>query len=196
MNKSAVLIAGPTASGKSALALARARETGGVVVNTDALQVYGGLRVLTARPGPDETAAVPHRLYGTVAPETRFSTGGWARAVGGIGIETFLKPVTVQRLTEAGLASIRSTVEEVQSTASRIRNAMEVQAQTVTMITAAVDETALAADSMSSNIATIRSDTENVAAEIDAVEQGFGEFTDQIDGFAQASEEFALNFAA
>ena len=84
MNKSAVLIAGPTASGKSALALARARETGGVVVNTDALQVYAGLRVLTARPGPDETAAVPHRLYGTAAPETRFSTGGWARAAAAV----------------------------------------------------------------------------------------------------------------
>jgi tRNA dimethylallyltransferase len=84
VNKSAVLIAGPTASGKSALALARARETGGIVVNTDALQVYAGLRVLTARPGPDEIAAVPHRLYGTVAPETRFSTGGWARAAAAV----------------------------------------------------------------------------------------------------------------
>jgi len=79
--RSAVLIAGPTASGKSALALKLARERGGVIVNTDALQVYNGLRLITARPGPDDLAAAPHRLYGTVAPEQRFSTGDWARAV-------------------------------------------------------------------------------------------------------------------
>jgi tRNA dimethylallyltransferase len=80
VTKSAVLIAGPTASGKSALALARARERGGVVVNTDALQVYAGLRLLTARPGADDLAEAPHRLYGTVDPAVRFSTGDWARA--------------------------------------------------------------------------------------------------------------------
>ena len=78
--KRAVLIAGPTASGKSALALKLARERGGVIVNTDALQVYDGLRLLTARPGDAETAEVPHRLYGTVSPGRRFSTGDWARA--------------------------------------------------------------------------------------------------------------------
>jgi tRNA dimethylallyltransferase len=78
--KRAVLIAGPTASGKSALALARARETGGVVVNTDALQVYDGLRLVTARPGDEDLAAVPHALYGFVDPVVRFSTGDWARA--------------------------------------------------------------------------------------------------------------------
>ena len=80
MRKSAVLIAGPTASGKSALALARAREAGGVIVNTDALQVYDGLRLITARPSDQETAQAPHRLYGVVPPEQRFSTGDWARA--------------------------------------------------------------------------------------------------------------------
>jgi tRNA dimethylallyltransferase len=78
--KSAVLIAGPTASGKSALALERARATGGIIVNTDALQVYSGLRVMTARPGETETAAVPHRLYGIADTAVRFSTGDWARA--------------------------------------------------------------------------------------------------------------------
>jgi tRNA dimethylallyltransferase len=78
--KSAVLIAGPTASGKSALALARARDLGGVVVNADALQIYDGLRLLTARPGPDEMEGIPHLLYGAVDPARRFSTGDWARA--------------------------------------------------------------------------------------------------------------------
>ena len=62
---------------------------------------------------------------------------------------------------------------EVHQSATRIRQAMEVQAQTVTMITAAVDETALAADTMSSTIAAIRADTETVATEIDELETGF-----------------------
>ena len=77
----AVLIAGPTASGKSALALRRARELGGVVVNADAMQVYDVLRVLTARPDVGETEGVPHLLYGTVSPAQRLSTGDWLRAV-------------------------------------------------------------------------------------------------------------------
>jgi tRNA dimethylallyltransferase len=76
----AVLIAGPTASGKSALALAKARELGGTIVNTDALQVYEGLRLVTARPGDDDISLAPHLLYGTVDPATRFSTGDWSRA--------------------------------------------------------------------------------------------------------------------
>src|ERR1700686_2086941 len=63
-NSKAVLIAGPTASGKSALAIALAQKTGGVVVNADSMQVYRDLRILTARPARDEEAQVPHRLYG------------------------------------------------------------------------------------------------------------------------------------
>jgi len=88
VRKSAVLIAGPTASGKSALALARARKAGGVIVNTDALQVYDGLRLITARPSDQETAQAPHRLYGVVPPEQRFSTGDWARAAERVIAET------------------------------------------------------------------------------------------------------------
>ena len=61
----AVLIAGPTASGKSALALRLAETRGGVVINTNSMQVYRDLRVLTARPTPEEEARAPHRLYGT-----------------------------------------------------------------------------------------------------------------------------------
>jgi tRNA dimethylallyltransferase len=76
-----VLIAGPTASGKSAFSLRKARETGGVIVNADAMQVYGVLRRLTARPDEAEMEGVPHRLYGFVPPSQRFSTGDWVRAV-------------------------------------------------------------------------------------------------------------------
>lgn len=74
---SAVLIAGPTASGKSALALQWAQATGGVIVNTDSMQVYRDLRVLTARPTPAEETAVEHRLYGHVDASVNFSAGAW-----------------------------------------------------------------------------------------------------------------------
>jgi tRNA dimethylallyltransferase len=79
--KQAVLIAGPTASGKSAFALERARAIGGVVVNADAMQVYDVLSVLTARPAPEDVAQAPHHLFGFVAPSVRFSTGQWLREV-------------------------------------------------------------------------------------------------------------------
>ena len=82
--KNAVLIAGPTASGKSALALDVVRETGGAVVNTDSMQVYSVLRVLTARPGDDDLAAAPHLLYGHVHPREPYSTGQWMRDVEGL----------------------------------------------------------------------------------------------------------------
>lgn len=75
-----VLIAGPTASGKSALALAIAEREGGVIVNADASQVYDCWRVLTARPSSDEEARAPHLLYGHVSCAETYSTGQWLRA--------------------------------------------------------------------------------------------------------------------
>jgi tRNA dimethylallyltransferase len=77
VNWAAVLIAGPTASGKSALALELAQATGGVIINTDSMQVYRDLRVLTARPTREEDAMVPHRLYGHVDAAVNFSAGAW-----------------------------------------------------------------------------------------------------------------------
>jgi tRNA dimethylallyltransferase len=73
----AVLIAGPTASGKSALALELAARTGGVIINTDSMQVYRDLRIITARPTAQEEASVPHRLYGHVDAAINFSAGSW-----------------------------------------------------------------------------------------------------------------------
>jgi tRNA dimethylallyltransferase len=75
----AVLIAGPTASGKSALALALAERLGGVVVNTDSMQVYRDLAVITARPAPHEMARAPHRLYGHVDAAENYSVGRWLK---------------------------------------------------------------------------------------------------------------------
>jgi tRNA dimethylallyltransferase len=76
-NSKAVLIAGPTASGKSALALALAQKTGGVVINADSMQVYRDLKVITARPTSDEESRVRHHLYGHVDAAVNFSAGAW-----------------------------------------------------------------------------------------------------------------------
>src|SRR6186713_2309917 len=78
----AILIAGPTASGKSGLALALAEQIGGTVVNADSMQVYRDLRVITARPTPEEEARVPHRLYGHVDAAENYSVGRWLADVG------------------------------------------------------------------------------------------------------------------
>ncbi|MBY0422996.1 MAG: tRNA (adenosine(37)-N6)-dimethylallyltransferase MiaA [Parvularculaceae bacterium] len=75
-----ILIAGPTASGKSWVALALAEAIGGEIVNADALQVYRDLAVLSARPGPAETARRPHHLFGFIDAAERCSAGRWARA--------------------------------------------------------------------------------------------------------------------
>lgn len=77
----ATLIAGPTASGKTALAVEMATETGAAIVNTDSMQVYDVLNRLTARPDAGELAAAPHHLFGHVSPATAYSTGQWARDV-------------------------------------------------------------------------------------------------------------------
>ena len=79
-----VLIAGPTASGKSALALELAARDGRLIVNADALQVFGCWRVLTARPSAAEEAALPHALYGHVGREQVYSVGHWLREISGL----------------------------------------------------------------------------------------------------------------
>ncbi|KUM28073.1 tRNA dimethylallyltransferase [Mesorhizobium loti] len=94
--KNAILIAGPTASGKSALALDLAERQGGVIVNTDSMQGYSVLDVLTARPSAAEMTRVPHFLYGHVHPSTAYSTGAWLR--------------DVTRLIEEGVLSGRRAV--------------------------------------------------------------------------------------
>lgn len=74
------LIAGPTASGKSALALTLAEAVGGEIVNADSMQLYAGLRVLTAGPSPEERKRAPHHLFGTADPADGWSVGRWQRA--------------------------------------------------------------------------------------------------------------------
>jgi len=109
-----VLIAGPTASGKSALALKIAEEQGGVIVNADASQVYACWRVISARPSAAEETRAPHLLYGHVTEETAYSTGHWLREVRAV-LDTGVRPIIVggtglyfKALTE-GLAEIPAT---------------------------------------------------------------------------------------
>ena len=129
------------------------------------------------------------RGFAVVAQEVKSLANQTARATDDIAskIEAIQ---SATRTTVHTNASIRDTVAEVQASAERIREAMEMQAQTVTMITAAVDETALAADSMSSTIASIRFDTEAVATEIDQLETGFGTMQDKIGTLKQAAGSY------
>ncbi|GIT91971.1 tRNA dimethylallyltransferase [Jannaschia pagri] len=116
------MIAGPTASGKSALALAIARRGGGQIVNADALQVFADWQVLTARPPVEETSQAPHALYGHVDWARNYSVGDWLREVAGLPKD--LRPIIVggtglyfRALTE-GLAEIPPTPPEVRREAT------------------------------------------------------------------------------
>ena len=117
-----VLIAGPTASGKSELALRIAETYGGVVVNADAIQVYGDWRVLTARPSPEDEARAPHALYGHVPGDQPYSVGDWLRELDPI-LNSGPRPIIVggtglylTALTE-GLAQIPPTPNTIRNTA-------------------------------------------------------------------------------
>ncbi|WP_412545647.1 tRNA (adenosine(37)-N6)-dimethylallyltransferase MiaA [Maricaulis sp. MIT060901] len=75
-----LLIAGPTAAGKTALAIEAARRLDGEIINADSMQIYEGLPIITACPDEDERAAAPHHLFGTVDPGLRWSVGEWSQA--------------------------------------------------------------------------------------------------------------------
>jgi tRNA dimethylallyltransferase len=150
-----VLIAGPTASGKSALALRIAEAQGGVIVNADAIQVFANWRVLTARPSAQDEARVPHLLYGHVAGDAPYSVGHWLREVapvlrsgprpiivGGTGLyftalteglaeiptlPDHVRPEATARLRAGGIAALLADLDE--ATLARIdrQNPMRVQ---------------------------------------------------------------------
>jgi tRNA dimethylallyltransferase len=119
-----ILIAGPTASGKSRVALELAARTGATIINADSMQVYRELRLITARPTAEDEAAVPHRLYGHVAAATRYSVGQWlreaaaalkeARAAGRGAIVVGGTGLYFKALTE-GLAEVPPIPEEVRA---------------------------------------------------------------------------------
>ncbi|MFQ6552012.1 tRNA (adenosine(37)-N6)-dimethylallyltransferase MiaA [Aestuariibius insulae] len=145
-----VLIAGPTASGKSALALEIAERQGGTILNADALQVYDGWRILTARPSPEDEARAPHALYGHVPPSEIYSTGQWLRditpllggprpiIVGGTGLNVLalteglapIPPVPPEIRTEGDALSLEGLLQELDlETKSRIDTANRARVQ-------------------------------------------------------------------
>ena len=120
-----VLIAGPTASGKSALALMIAEHCGGIIVNADASQVYACWRVISARPSPEEEARAPHLLYGHIAYDQTYSTGHWLRDVTPL-LKHKPRPIIVggtglylSALTE-GMANIPATPPEIRTQADAL----------------------------------------------------------------------------
>ena len=126
LNKSRpILIAGATASGKSALALKIATKLGGVIVNADALQVYAGWRILTARPSLIEESHAPHLLYGHIENQNSYSVGDWLRQLAPI-LKSGHRPIIVggtglyfRALTE-GLADIPPVPKDIQLQAKNL----------------------------------------------------------------------------
>jgi methyl-accepting chemotaxis protein len=134
------------------------------------------------------------RGFAVVAQEVKSLANQTAQATD----EIAQKIAAIQSATKASVesnASIRETVDEVKLSAERIRRAMEDQAQTVTMITASVDETALAADLMSNTISAIRSDTENVVSEIMSLEQGFSQVNEKLASLQLNASRFVGNLS-
>lgn len=115
-----VLIAGPTASGKSALALKIAAVQGGVIVNADALQVYANWRVLSARPSAEDEAAAEHVLYGHVGRYEDYSVGHWLREIK--PLLDGVRPIIVGG-TGLYFSSLTKGLAEIPSTPSDVREA-------------------------------------------------------------------------
>ena len=133
MNGRCIFIGGPTGGGKTSLALALAERIDGRIVNTDASQNYSDLRLLSARPTPEEEARAPHHLFGWLDGAERCSVGRWARAVEGLMIELADDPrpcIFVGgtglyfRALEQGLSEIPAVAEEIREAGRARRDAI------------------------------------------------------------------------
>lgn len=119
-----VLIAGPTASGKSALALALAETQGGVIVNADASQVYACWRVISARPSAVEEKRAKHLLYGHISADQTYSVGHWLREVSDI-LQQGIRPIIVGG-TGLYFAALTQGLAEIPATPADVRAAGDV----------------------------------------------------------------------
>ena len=122
-----VLIAGPTASGKSALAMEIAARDGRVIVNADALQVYDNWRILTARPSVEDEATLPHALYGHIGRDQSYSVGHWLREV-----TPFLNsPVVVVGGTGLNFTALTRGLAEIPPIPAEVRREADLRLQTI-----------------------------------------------------------------
>jgi len=149
-----VLIAGPTASGKSALAMDIAQKHGGLIINADAIQVYDNWRILTARPSPSDEMTTAHALYGHVRGDTAYSVGQWLRditpllsgarpiIVGGTGLyfnaltkglaeipqtPPQVRDHSTQRINDDGIDSLLQTLDPQTRARIDVQNPMRIQ---------------------------------------------------------------------
>jgi tRNA dimethylallyltransferase len=120
-----VLIAGPTASGKSALAMQLAARDNRLIVNADALQVYENWRILTARPSPADEAALPHALYGHIGREQPYSVGHWLREV----TPLLARPVVIVGGTGLNFNALTRGLAEIPDTPPEIRAEADIRMQ-------------------------------------------------------------------
>jgi tRNA dimethylallyltransferase len=109
----ALLIAGPTASGKSAVALKLAERLGATIVNADSMQVYADLRILTARPSVDDESTAPHRLFGEIDGAVNYSVGRWVRRAREVLAEIGDRPVILVGGTGLYLRALTEGLSEM-----------------------------------------------------------------------------------
>ena len=127
--KRALLIAGPTASGKSAVALTLAKAFGATIVNADSMQVYADLRVVTARPTPDEEATAPHRLYGEIDGAVNYSAGAWSRRAREILAEIGDEPIIVVGGTGLYFRALTEGLSDMPAVPADVRDRIRANAQ-------------------------------------------------------------------
>ena len=125
----AVLIAGPTASGKSAAALALAERFGATIVNADSMQVYADLRILTARPTIADERRAPHRLFGAIDGAVNFSAGRWARAAREILADVGERPVIFVGGTGLYLRALTEGLSDVPPVPEAVRARVRAEAE-------------------------------------------------------------------
>ena len=125
----ALLIAGPTASGKSAVALRLAERFGATIVNANSMQVYADLRILTARPTAIEEAQAPHRLFGEVDGAINYSVGHWSRRAREILAETVERPVIIVGGTGLYFRALTEGLSAMPAVSASVRDATRARAE-------------------------------------------------------------------